>query len=68
MRSCENCKNYESSEEAIEKEKIKSEMMEHLDSLMSRGKIYCEAYYSILECSMDLLEKMFETGKKAREL
>lgn len=55
--------NWGISENATEKEKIKSKMADFLGGLNSCGEISYNSYSEIFDFSMELLDKMYELGK-----
>lgn len=52
------------SENATPKEKLKSEMADYLNGLNSTGVIDYTTYSEAFDFSMELLDKMYELGKK----
>lgn len=56
--------NWGISENATEKEKMKSEMADFLNGLNCTCVIDYNAYSEIFDFSMELLDKMYELGKK----
>lgn len=52
------------SSKASEKEKIKAEMQDYLNGLNSTGVIDYNHYCEMFDFSINLLEKMYELGKK----
>lgn len=55
--------NWGISENASEKEKMKSDMADFLNGLNSCGEIDYSSYSKIFDFSMELLEKMYQLGK-----
>lgn len=55
--------NWGISENATEKEKLKSEMADFLGGLNSCGEISYSSYSEIFDFSMNLLDSMYELGK-----
>lgn len=55
--------NWGISENATEKEKLKSETADFLGGLNSCGEISYSSYSEIFDFSMDLLDSMYELGK-----
>jgi hypothetical protein len=60
--------NWGISENASEKEKIKSEMADYLNGLNSCGEISYSIYCEAFDASMNLLDKMYELGTAQNEL
>lgn len=56
--------NWGISENASENEKLKSEMADFLGGLNSCGEIDYISYSKIFDFSMELLDKMYELGKR----
>lgn len=52
------------SENATEKEKLKSELADYLNGLNSTGVIGYIEYCSLFDFTMKLLDKMYELGKE----
>lgn len=52
------------SPKASEKEKIKSEFADYLNGLNSCGVIDYSTYSEMFDIGMDLLDRMYEQGKK----
>lgn len=53
------------SENATEKEKIKSEMADYLQGLNSVGEIDYKTYSDMFDFSMKLLDKMYDLNNKS---
>lgn len=56
------------SQNATKKEKLKSEMADYLNGLNSVGEISYSVYSEAFDFSMDLLNKMYELGRKEGKL